>query len=94
MDDFLLPPAASTAVQASRRGGAHGYSTSDPNHRSADGSVPVTDQDRALAFYVDTLGFERRLEFPMGEGARWIELAPAGAATTIRAGAGVARRRP
>jgi catechol 2,3-dioxygenase-like lactoylglutathione lyase family enzyme len=46
-------------------------------------AVPVTDQDRALAFYVDTLGFEKRLEFPMGEGARWIEIAPTGAATTI-----------
>ena len=39
-------------------------------------AVPVTDQDRALAFYVDTLGFERRLEFPMGEGARWIDSRP------------------
>ena len=27
-------------------------------------SIPVTDQDRALAFYVDTLGFEKRLDVP------------------------------
>lgn len=45
--------------------------------------VPVTDPDRALSFYVDTLGFEKRIDFPMGEGKRWIELAPPGAATTI-----------
>jgi lactoylglutathione lyase len=45
--------------------------------------VPVADQDRALAFYVDTLGFEKRFEFPMGGGARWIEVAPPGATTTI-----------
>ena len=44
--------------------------------------VPVTDQDRALAFYV-ALGFETRLDVPMGEGRRWIEVAPAGAATSI-----------
>ena len=45
--------------------------------------VPVTDQDRALAFYVDTLGFEKRADVPFGEGYRWIEVAPAGADTTI-----------
>jgi catechol 2,3-dioxygenase-like lactoylglutathione lyase family enzyme len=46
-------------------------------------AAPVTDQDRALEFYVDTLGFEKRVEFPMGEGQRWIEVAPPGAVTTI-----------
>jgi catechol 2,3-dioxygenase-like lactoylglutathione lyase family enzyme len=46
-------------------------------------SVPVADQDRALEFYVGKLGFEKRLEAPLGDGGRWIEVAPAGAATTI-----------
>ncbi|MBA3264275.1 MAG: glyoxalase [Thermoleophilaceae bacterium] len=41
--------------------------------------VPVTDQDRALAFYLEKLGFEKRLDAP----GRWIEVAPPGAATTI-----------
>jgi catechol 2,3-dioxygenase-like lactoylglutathione lyase family enzyme len=45
--------------------------------------VPVTDQDRALEFYLDQLGFEKRLDVPFGDGARWIEVAPAGATTTI-----------
>ena len=45
--------------------------------------VPVSDQDRALEFYVDTLGFEKRLDGPFGEGGRWVEVAPPGAATTI-----------
>src|SRR4051794_29973962 len=45
--------------------------------------VPVQDQDRALDFYVGTLGFETRLDVPMGPGRRWIEVAPKGAATTI-----------
>jgi lactoylglutathione lyase len=45
--------------------------------------VPVLDQERALAFYVDALGFEKRLDVPMGGGTRWIEVAPPGAATSI-----------
>jgi catechol 2,3-dioxygenase-like lactoylglutathione lyase family enzyme len=45
--------------------------------------VAVTKQDRALEFYVDRLGFEKRLDLPMGQGARWIEVAPPGATTSI-----------
>jgi catechol 2,3-dioxygenase-like lactoylglutathione lyase family enzyme len=45
--------------------------------------VPVGDQDRALEFYLDELGFEKRTDVPYGEGERWIEVAPRGAATTI-----------
>src|SRR2546423_15642226 len=45
--------------------------------------VPVSDQDRALEFYVDTLGFEKRTDVAMGEAMRWIEVAPQGAATSI-----------
>lgn len=44
--------------------------------------IPVHDQDRALAFYRDTLGFEIRLDATYGAD-RWIELAPRGSATTI-----------
>jgi catechol 2,3-dioxygenase-like lactoylglutathione lyase family enzyme len=45
--------------------------------------VPVADQDRALEFYVGTLGFETRIDAPFGPGQRWIEVAPPGAATSI-----------
>jgi catechol 2,3-dioxygenase-like lactoylglutathione lyase family enzyme len=45
--------------------------------------VPVSDQDRALEFYVGTLGFEVRLDGPFGDGGRWLEVAPPGAATTL-----------
>jgi catechol 2,3-dioxygenase-like lactoylglutathione lyase family enzyme len=45
--------------------------------------VPVTDQERALHFYLDTLGFEKRADFNYGAGTRWIEVAPPGAANTI-----------
>lgn len=44
--------------------------------------VPVSDQDRALEFYVGKLGFEKRLDAEFG-GGRWVEVAPPGAATSI-----------
>ncbi len=45
--------------------------------------LTVADQDRALDFYVEKLGFEKRADVPFGDGNRWIEVAPAGADTTI-----------
>jgi catechol 2,3-dioxygenase-like lactoylglutathione lyase family enzyme len=45
--------------------------------------IPVADQDRAVEFYVETLGFEKRTDVPFGNGYRWIEVAPADAVTTI-----------
>jgi catechol 2,3-dioxygenase-like lactoylglutathione lyase family enzyme len=45
--------------------------------------VPVTDQERAIEFYVETLGFEKRTDVPFGDGYRWVEVAPADADTTI-----------
>src|ERR1022692_736985 len=45
--------------------------------------VPVADQDRALTFYLDKLGFEKRADFPYGNGSRWIEVAPPGSTNTI-----------
>src|ERR1035441_5426631 len=45
--------------------------------------IPVCDQDRALEFYLDKLGFEKRADFLYGDGSRWIEVAPPGAANTI-----------
>jgi catechol 2,3-dioxygenase-like lactoylglutathione lyase family enzyme len=46
-------------------------------------SVPVTDQDRALSFYVDVLGLELVDDSPMGPDMRWLRVRPKGAATTI-----------
>ncbi len=39
-------------------------------------SVPVTDQDRARDFYVDTLGFDLVADNPMGPDQRWVQVAP------------------
>ncbi|HJP65724.1 MAG TPA: VOC family protein [Actinomycetota bacterium] len=45
--------------------------------------IPVSDQERAVEFYRDTLGFEVRMDVPFGEGMRWIEVAPVGSGATV-----------
>jgi catechol 2,3-dioxygenase-like lactoylglutathione lyase family enzyme len=45
--------------------------------------VTVADTDRALDFYVGTLGFEKVVDEPMGPDMRWVEVAVSGAETTI-----------
>ena len=44
--------------------------------------VNVTNQDDAIEFYVDTLGFEKRLDAPFGAG-RGVEVAAPGAGTSV-----------
>lgn len=46
-------------------------------------SVPVRDQERSKAFYLDVLGFALRGDAPFGEGHRWIEVVPHGATTSL-----------
>jgi lactoylglutathione lyase len=47
-------------------------------------AVPVTDQDQAVAFYVGTLGFEKRMDMPIPQlGSRWIEVAPPGGSVSV-----------
>ena len=35
-------------------------------------SVPIGDYDQALAFYTGKMGFEKKRDIPLGEGARWL----------------------
>jgi len=37
--------------------------------------VTVADTDRAIDFYVNTLGFEKTVDVPMGDAGRWVEVA-------------------
>jgi predicted enzyme related to lactoylglutathione lyase len=46
-------------------------------------SVLVKDQDSALAFYRDVLGFEVSDDETYGTGQRWLSVRPAGSATRI-----------
>jgi catechol 2,3-dioxygenase-like lactoylglutathione lyase family enzyme len=47
--------------------------------------VTVSDTDRAIDFYVNTLGFEKVVDVPIDEGGtmRWVEVAVNGTPTTI-----------
>ncbi|WP_433721944.1 glyoxalase superfamily protein [Nocardia sp. CA-129566] len=45
-------------------------------------TVPVSDQERAKDFYVDTLGFELLVDQQMGP-VRWLQVAPKGAQTAF-----------
>lgn len=45
--------------------------------------VTVADTDRAINFYVGTLGFEKVVDEPMGPGMRWVEVKPHGRETNI-----------
>jgi catechol 2,3-dioxygenase-like lactoylglutathione lyase family enzyme len=45
--------------------------------------VPVSDQDSAIEFYTQKLGFEVRGDTPYGDGDRWVEVAPVGGETSI-----------
>ena len=47
-------------------------------------AVPVTDQDKALDFYVGTLGFELELDAPLPQlGGRWLVVALPGSGSSI-----------
>jgi catechol 2,3-dioxygenase-like lactoylglutathione lyase family enzyme len=45
--------------------------------------IPVADQDGMIDFYVDKLGFAKRIDVPFGNGYRWVEVGPDDAETTI-----------
>ncbi len=36
----------------------------------------VLDQDKALDFYVNKLGFQKKMDMPMGPGMRWLTVGP------------------
>jgi catechol 2,3-dioxygenase-like lactoylglutathione lyase family enzyme len=45
--------------------------------------IPVRDQDEAVTFFVDTLGFEKRLDARVSDSFRWITVAAPGASTSV-----------
>lgn len=51
--------------------------------------VPVTDVDRAKAFYVERLGFVEDVDVRPAEGVRVVQLTPPGSACSIGLGSGL-----
>jgi len=45
--------------------------------------IAVSDQDRAIEFYVEKLGFQKRTDVPFGNRYRWVEVALGDEVTTI-----------
>ncbi|MHC3472908.1 VOC family protein [Streptomyces sp. 7R007] len=56
-------------------------------------TLPVSDQDRALRFYTEVLGFEVAVDRAMPQG-RWLQVAPAGAQTVFTLAGPDLRRGP
>jgi catechol 2,3-dioxygenase-like lactoylglutathione lyase family enzyme len=55
--------------------------------------VPVSDQDRALAFYTERLGFTKTMDATFAD-SRWIEVSPGGGTTTLALAPGARDRQP
>lgn len=49
-------------------------------------TILVSDQERALDFYVNTLGWEKRIDATMGDGYRFVTVAPPGGQAELALG--------
>jgi catechol 2,3-dioxygenase-like lactoylglutathione lyase family enzyme len=56
--------------------------------------IPVTDVDRAKAFYTDQVGFNADLDERFGESFRVVQLTPPGSACSICIGVGIVETPP
>jgi len=56
--------------------------------------VPVTDVDRAKAFYADKVGFNADHDHRVNEKLRFVQLTPPGSACSIAIGEGITDRTP
>src|SRR2546430_16844036 len=57
-------------------------------------AIPVTDVDRAKAFYVDQVGFHDDVDITVREGLRFVQLTPPGSACSVVLGEGVTEMAP
>jgi predicted enzyme related to lactoylglutathione lyase len=57
-------------------------------------AVPVTDVDRAKAFYVDQVGFNADHDVPVSADLRFVQLTPPGSACSIVIGTGITEMAP
>ncbi len=57
-------------------------------------AIPVTDVDRAKAFYVEQVGFHADHDYQVHEGLRFVQLTPPGSACSIVLGVGITEMPP
>ena len=56
--------------------------------------VPVSDVDRAKAFYTEKLGFHADFDQTVKENLRFVQLTPQGSASSIAIGLGITKAQP
>jgi predicted enzyme related to lactoylglutathione lyase len=56
--------------------------------------VPVSDVDRAKAFYTEKVGFNEDVDAAVGGGVRFVQLTPPGSPASIALGTGLGDMRP
>jgi predicted enzyme related to lactoylglutathione lyase len=57
-------------------------------------AVPVSDVDRAKAFYADNAGFNADHDFTVSDEIRFVQLTPPGSACSIAIGRGLSKQEP
>ncbi len=57
-------------------------------------AIPVTDVDRAKAFYVDQVGFHADHDHQVNDALRFVQLTPPGSACSVVLGTGVTEMAP
>ncbi|HEX7097823.1 MAG TPA: glyoxalase superfamily protein [Acidimicrobiia bacterium] len=56
--------------------------------------VPVTDVDRAIAFYTEQMGFDLDHDHTVSDDLRFVQLTPPGSACSITVGVGITEMAP
>jgi catechol 2,3-dioxygenase-like lactoylglutathione lyase family enzyme len=57
-------------------------------------AIPVTDVDRAKAFYTEKVGFNADHDYRVSDEVRFVQLTPPGSACSIALGTGISQSQP
>src|SRR5215469_4835011 len=71
-----------------------GYSVAGMDWKIELVAIPVTDVDRAKAFYVDRVGFHADHDYQVSDKLRFVQLTPPGSACSIVLGTGITEMAP
>jgi catechol 2,3-dioxygenase-like lactoylglutathione lyase family enzyme len=77
-----------------RAGGGAAYTVALMDWKIELVAIPVTDVDRAKAFYVDQVGFHADHDYQVSEALRFVQLTPPGSACSVVLGTGITEMAP
>jgi predicted enzyme related to lactoylglutathione lyase len=93
--DVLCVPDKSAELDGRCRSGAgQARTVADMDWKIELVAIPVTDVDRAKAFYTDQVGFDADHDYQVTETLRFVQLTPPGSACSIVMGTGVTEMPP